>query len=70
MNTEEKWLYIAKLEAENRASKTKSEALKRKHQSKMNHMTNISHAITVAMSIFNPIILLSSQDEKNDKDAR
>jgi hypothetical protein len=70
MNTEERWLHIAKLEADNRASKAKYEKSKREHEMKMQRIVNISQAVTVAMSIFNPFILLSlvpPKDKKNDK---
>jgi hypothetical protein len=68
MNTQERWNHIAKLEDENRASKEKSAVLKRKHQSKLQHMTNISNAVGIAMSIFNPCVMLLTQDKKNDKE--
>jgi hypothetical protein len=68
VNTQERWLHIEKLEADNRESKEKSEALKREHDRKMQSMTNISNAVVVAMSIFNPCVLLLTQDKKNDKE--
>jgi hypothetical protein len=68
MNARERWIHIAKLEDESRASKVKSAALKHKHQSKLQHMTDISNAVGIAMSIFNPCVLLLTQDEKNDKE--
>jgi predicted RNA methylase len=67
MNTEERWLHIAKLESENRASKVKYENSKREHEMKMQRIVNISQAVTAAMSIFNPCALILPQDKKNDK---
>ena len=70
MNTEERWLHIAKLEANNRASKEKSDALNREHEREMQRIANVSQAVGIAMSIFNSFILLSlvpPKDKKNDK---
>tara|TARA_R110000803_G_scaffold177889_2_gene240301 strand:+ start:649 stop:870 length:222 start_codon:yes stop_codon:yes gene_type:complete len=70
MNTEERWLHIAKLEANNRASKEKSDALNREYERETQRIANISQAVGIAMSIFNPFILLSlvpPKDKKNDK---
>jgi hypothetical protein len=67
MNTEERWLHIAKLEADNRASKEKSEALTREHDRKIQRLNDISNAVGIAMSIFNPVILIPFQDKKKDK---
>ena len=68
MNVDERWLHIAKLEADNRASKEKSEELKLAHNRKMQDINNISNAVAVAMSIFNPFLLLGVvTKEKNKK---
>tara|TARA_R110000851_G_scaffold119283_2_gene246912 strand:- start:1039 stop:1422 length:384 start_codon:yes stop_codon:yes gene_type:complete len=70
MSTEERWVHIAKLEANNRASKEKSDTLNREHEREMQRMANVSQSAGIAMSIFNPFILLSSvppRDKKNDK---
>ncbi len=68
MNAPERWNHIAKLEANNIASKEKSSALKREYDRKMQHITDISNAVGIAMSIFNPCVLLLPQDKKNDKE--
>jgi hypothetical protein len=71
MNAQERWIHIAKLEAENRASKVKSAEVIREHEMKMQRIANISYATTIAMSIFNPFILISlvpPKDKKNDKE--
>ncbi len=68
MNAQERWIHIAKLEADNRASKVKSAAVIREHDRKMQRMNDISNAVGIAMSIFNPCALLLTQDKKNNKE--
>ena len=51
MNTEERRLHIAKLEADNRASKDKHKNSKREHEIKMQGIVNISQAVAIAASI-------------------
>jgi hypothetical protein len=67
MSTEEGWLHIAKLEAKNRVSKDKHEVLMREHDRKSKRLNDISNAVSIAMSIFNPVILIPFQDKKKDK---
>ena len=68
MNIDERWLHITKLEADSRAGKEKSEERKRANDRKMQDISNISNAITIAMSIFNPFLLLGVvTKEKNKK---
>jgi hypothetical protein len=64
MNTE-RWLHIAKLEANNRASKEKSDALNREYEREMQSLNDISNAVSIAMSIFNPVILIPCKSKKD-----
>lgn len=64
MNAEERWLYIAKLEAENVASEAKQEELIREHNRKSQKLNDISNAVVIAMSIFNPAILGPCKNKK------
>jgi membrane protein insertase Oxa1/YidC/SpoIIIJ len=68
MSTEERWVHIAKLEEENRDSQARSAALKHKHQSKMKHMTDISNAVVIAMSIFSPAALMLPPSKRKEND--
>jgi hypothetical protein len=68
MSTEERWVHIAKLEAENRASKVKYENSKREHEMKMQRIVNISQAVGMAMSIFNPLALLLAPSERKENE--
>jgi hypothetical protein len=68
MSIEERWVHIAKLEEENRDSQARSAALKHKHQSKMKHMTDISNAVVIAMSIFSPAALIATTAERKSDD--
>ena len=70
ISKKERSLRIEMLEAENRASKSKAEDSKRHHEKELQKIHDISNAIAVGMSIFNPFILISFKDNgeaKNDK---
>tara|TARA_R110000765_G_scaffold287680_1_gene384037 strand:- start:261 stop:473 length:213 start_codon:yes stop_codon:yes gene_type:complete len=58
MSREERWVHIAKLEADNRASNDKSEARKRAREREMKRINDISNVVGVAMSIFTPALLV------------
>jgi hypothetical protein len=68
MSTEERWVHIAKLEAENRASKVKYENSKREHEMKMQRIVSISQGVTVAMSIFNPLALMLPPSKRKENE--
>ena len=67
MSTEERGVHIAKLEAEQRDSRDRNAALRHKHQSEMQHMTDISNAVGMAMSLFSPFALMAPTSKKERK---
>jgi hypothetical protein len=68
MSTEERWVHIAKLEADNRVSRDKNRALIRAHERKMQRINNISNAVGIAMSIFSPLALMALTSKRKDND--
>jgi hypothetical protein len=68
MSTEERRVHIAKLEADNRVSRDKNEALIRAHERKMKRINDISNAVGFAMSISSPLALMVFASKRKDND--